>query len=456
MTESEWLPRDLAPSGPRYQALLNALERDIQSGQLSEGQRLPSRRDLAAQLGLSVGTVNKAYHEAEQRRLISAHVGQGTFVRRIRALSTVKSAGDLVNLALNVPAMGPENDILSTTFYEVTQPHELAPLLVYGPHAGVMQHRVAIAAWMSEGILQTDPTKLFICNGAQHAIDIAVRLLTRQGDHILVDELTYSGFKAVAAANRQILVSVAMDSEGTIPESLEAAHRKTGAQTFYTMPTLQSPTARTMSLARRKAIASVAEKFNLWIIEDDVYGFFYKDRPVALAALMPHRTLYITSYSKCIAPGFRLGTLSVPSKMIDEANVFLHGSAWFANSMLSEVLVRLIDDGRLEALIDERRRAACDRYRVFTSVFEEVEKLSCPPFFGWLPLPRNWSANDFVAMAQGGGILVTPAASSSVGTQDPRGVRICLGGPKDLTDLEASLRNLARLLERGRPVFSVA
>jgi len=457
MTRPGWLPRDLAPAGPRYQALLDALERDIRSGDLAEGQRLPPRRDLALQLGLSVGTVSKAYYEAEQLRLISAHVGQGTFVRRLRTSTAPKGDSDVINLALNVPAMGAENDILSSVFSDIARPNDLAPLLLYGPHAGVMQHRAIIADWMSDGILETDPSRLFICNGAQQAIDIALRLVARQGDSILVDELTYSGFKAVAAANRQSLVPVTMDHEGVVPEALEAAHRATGARVLYVMPTLQSPTARTMSVARRKAIAALSETLDLWIIEDDVYGFFYEHRPAALASLVPDRTLYITSYSKCVAPGFRLGTLSVPAKLVDDANVLLHAAAWFASSMLSEVLVRLIEDGRLDALIAERRRAALERFQIFKSVFRDAGDVPCPPFFAWLPLPRSWSANDFVAAAQTNNILVTPPASSSVASHDPAGVRICLGSPRDGAELGSALHNLAKILEASRQtVFSVA
>ncbi|TIV11523.1 MAG: GntR family transcriptional regulator, partial [Mesorhizobium sp.] len=74
-TLSGWRPRQLAAKGPRYLALVDALEQDIADGRLSDGDRLPPHRDLARELSLSVGTVSKAYQEAEQRGIVSGHVG---------------------------------------------------------------------------------------------------------------------------------------------------------------------------------------------------------------------------------------------------------------------------------------------------------------------------------------------------------------------------------------------
>ncbi|ACL59870.1 transcriptional regulator, GntR family [Methylobacterium nodulans ORS 2060] len=183
-----WLPRQLSPSGPRYLALVNALEQDVTEGRLTDGFRLPPHRELAQQLGLSVGTVSKAYQEAEQRGIVSGHVGQGTFVRRpAPGRDEASAAREPVNLALNVPADGREIEILSGLLAEVSQGRELAPLLSYHPHGGIRQHREIIAASVSGGSFIVDPARLFLCNGAQHAIDIALRLVARPGDAVLVD-----------------------------------------------------------------------------------------------------------------------------------------------------------------------------------------------------------------------------------------------------------------------------
>lgn len=448
-TFSGWRPRKLASEGPRYLALVGALEQDIADGRLSDGDRLPPHRDLARELNLSVGTVSKAYQEAEQRGIVSGHVGQGTFVRRRSASAEVASARhEALNLALNVPAQGSETQILSALFGEVARERDLAPLLGYHPHGGIRRHREIIAASLSDTAFTVETERLFLCNGAQHAIDVALRLAAKPGDSILVDAYTYSGFKAIAAASHLNLIPVKMDGEGLDPEELKQACRTSGARVLYCMPTLQSPTARTMSLARRQSIAELVEELDLTVIEDDVYGFFFTERPVPIASLAPSRTFYVTSYSKCLAPAFRLGTLTVPKAYIAQAELLLHASAWFVAPMLSETVLRLIESGKLEELLRERRVQALERYRVFLDVFPKAERLRFPAFYGWLPLPKEWSADQFAAAARARGILVTPRIASAVGETEPGAVRICLGAPKDTKELSNALQTLYDILRR--------
>ncbi|MFK0692119.1 PLP-dependent aminotransferase family protein [Mesorhizobium sp. IMUNJ 23033] len=448
-TLSGWRPRQLASEGPRYLALVDALEQDIADGRLSDGDRLPPHRELARELSLSVGTVSKAYQEAEQRGIVSGHVGQGTFVRRRSAARAETAARhEQINLALNVPAKGSETQILSALFGEVVRERDLAPLLGYHPHGGIHWHREIIAASLSDNSFTVEPARLFLCNGAQHAIDIALRLVAKPGDSILVDAFTYSGFKAIAAASHFNLVPVEMDEEGMDPEALKQACRTSGARVLYCMPTLQSPTARTMNLGRRRRIAQLAEEFDLIVIEDDVYSFFFTERPVPIASLAPDRTFFVTSYSKCVAPGFRLGTLTVPTAYIAQAELLLHASAWFVAPMLSEVLVRLIENGKLDELVCERRQQALDRYGVFLDIFPKAPKLQFPAFYAWLPLPHEWSADQLTAAARARSILVTPPIASAVGEGDPGGIRICLGAPKDSRELSTVLQILRDILGR--------
>ncbi|KUM26746.1 transcriptional regulator [Mesorhizobium loti] len=448
-TLSGWRPRLLSAEGPRYLALVNALEEDIADGVLSEGDRLPAHRDLARELGLSVGTVSKAYQEAEQRGVVSGHVGQGTFVRKragIRSESVPRH--EPTNLALNMPAEGKETKVLSAILGDVIREDDFAPLLRYHPHAGIWKHREIIAASLSDDSFNIEPSRLFLCNGAQHAIDMALRLVARPGESILVDELTYSGFKAIAAASHLTLAPVEIDDQGMIPDALKQACQDTKARVLYCMPTLHSPTARTMTPDRRRQIAELAEEFDLAVIEDDVYGFFFPERPLPLASLAPNRTFYITSYSKCIAPGFRLGTLTVPASYMAQIELLLHASAWFVAPMLGETVVRLIGSGKLDELLVERRRDALERYRLLLEVFPNVARLPSPAFYGWLPLPREWSSDQFVSAARARGILVTPPVASAVREAEPGAVRICLGAPKSPMELHSVLRVLRDILKR--------
>ncbi len=104
-----------------------------------------------------------------------------------------------------------------------------------------------------------------------------------------------------------------MDREGLRPDAFEAACRSQQSQVLYTIPTLQNPTARTMSESRRAHIANLAQQYNIWLVEDDIYAFLYDKPPTPLAGFVPERTLYIDGMSKSLAPGLRFGCLITPS-----------------------------------------------------------------------------------------------------------------------------------------------
>jgi DNA-binding transcriptional MocR family regulator len=451
-----WSPRQLSSKGARYLAVVQALEQDIGDRRLCAGDRLPPHRELAKLLNLSVGTVAKAYDEAEQRGIIDSHVGRGTFVRQENRGALVNRGGAL-DLSLNVPVAGSEAQIQSKLLQEIAHSKDFASLSEYGPHGGHSKHREIISNYISTNGMKIEPNKLFLCNGAQHAIDIALRLVVGAGEAVITEALTYSGFKAIAAANRLELSSVEIDNEGMVPGSLERVARETRAKVIYTMPTLHSPTARTMSAKRRQAIIEIAERLDLWIIEDDVYGFFNPQRPLTLCELAPHRTFYITSFSKYVAPGFRLGTLTVPTVFSSDVDLLLHASTWFVAPLLSEMAVRLIESGQMAKLTAERRAQASERYGLFQKLFVTPDRINFPCFFGWLPLPKEWPSLRFATMARNLGIIVTPPVASTVNDGEAGGVRVCLGAPKDLNSLSSALMKLRHLLEtEPAEVFSVA
>jgi DNA-binding transcriptional MocR family regulator len=130
----------------------------------------------------------------------------------------------------------------------------------------------------------------------------------------LCEAATFSGAKALAAQQGYRLHGVEMDAEGVRPQSLERAAAATGARVFYTLPTLQNPTARVMGRKRRADIVKIARAGDLWIVEDDVYAPYARHLGLSpLAAPAPERSLYLSSLSKILAPGLRAGFLAAPA-----------------------------------------------------------------------------------------------------------------------------------------------
>src|SRR5260221_4558069 len=177
-----WQPDLEQWRGPRYRAIADALTLDVREGRLSPGERLPTHRDLAWRLGVTVGTVSRAYEEAERRGLIAGEVGRGTFIRLLDPTTTASDAAergqggkaadanDLVDLSLNHPTPGTETALLAETMRQIASSNDLEPLLRYQPHSGRLLDREAGAHWVAQAGIAADPDRLVITGGRQHAL----------------------------------------------------------------------------------------------------------------------------------------------------------------------------------------------------------------------------------------------------------------------------------------------
>ncbi len=217
-------------------------------------------------------------------------------------------------------------------------------ILGYIPAKGHLRHRQAMAAWLARGGLVVDPENLVLTAGAQHAVSVAMSALLKPGDTLLMEELTYSGARALAHQQHLKIRGVAMDAEGLRPDALEAACRSTRARALYCMPRLQNPTSAVMPDRRRRQIAAIAEKHRLTVIEDDVYGFVSPEK-TPLAALIPNRTVYLTSLSKSLFPGMRLGCVAAPPELIDGIAGAVWSSMIMASPIGADLLSGWIEDG---------------------------------------------------------------------------------------------------------------
>ena len=304
-----WLPNLEGRKGPVYRAIADAIDADVESGALRAGTRLPPHRDLADHLGVTVTTVTRAYTEAARRGLTSGHVGRGTFIRGREA---EEADNGLLDLSINV--LMPDKEVASLEVHLMRR--RVLPwtqLLGYAPKRGHLRHRQAMAAWLTYLGLPADPDHVVLTAGAQHGLATTLSALVKPGDTVLVEDLTYSGFRLLSQQMHFKLKGVAMDAEGLKPEALEAACRTSHATVLYCMPRLQNPTSAVMSEKRRRQIAAVAEKCRLTVIEDDTYGFLSPER-WPLARLIPHRTVFVTSLSKSLFPGMRLGLRGCPAR----------------------------------------------------------------------------------------------------------------------------------------------
>jgi len=455
-----WAPDLRQRKGPRYLAIAEALAEDAGSGRLRPGARLPTHRDLAERLGLTVGTVTRAYAEAARRRLVSGEVGRGTFVRGpgtrfAGSLPGPSPAADgeagLIDLTANLPPSAPDDGeaaTLARTLGALSRRKDLARLLAYPPEGGAREHRAAGAEWVRRSGLAAAPERILVSSGSQHGMTAVFAALLAPGDVVLTEALTYPGMKALAGLLSLRLQGVALDENGMRPDALAAACRARPPKAIYCVPTLQNPTASIMPEERRREIAAVAREHGVLIVEDDVHGRIPDEAPPPLAAFAPERAVYLTGTSKVLAPGLRVGFILAPEPMVGAIAAAIRGTTWMAAPLMAEIAATWIADGTAEAILRRKRKEAAARQRLVGKLLGAFRGSShSPAYHAWLSLPKPWRSEAFAEAARRRGVGVTPAAAFAIGRAGvPDGVRICLGAARDRGDLERGLRVLADLL----------
>jgi DNA-binding transcriptional MocR family regulator len=281
-------------------------------------------------------------------------------------------------------------------------------------------------------------------------------VLTKPGDVVLTEALTYPGIKAAAAYTGVRLIGLPMDEAGILPDALDAACREHAPKAVYLTPTIHNPTTATMPLPRRAEVAGILRANNLLLLEDDAYGLLEpKARP--LASLIPERTYFAASLSKCIAPGLRVSFLLTP----DEEAAGLIAAALRATVQMSAFLMvalvtRWLADGSADAMIAAIRDEAAARQRLAADVLAGHAYFSHPNGHHiWLPLLRGWGRTEFASHVQRQGLAIVTAETFSVAEAQPHAIRVSLGAASSRSELVQGLQILAAALRSSAAVTRV-
>ena len=450
-------------AGPRYLALASAIAEAINSGELPSGTQLPPQRELAEELDLTVGTVGRAYSIVKKRNLVVGRIGHGTFVCDPQNDTTSSNnlpetePGTIDLARYRNPIEGLAESLISA-MTEAADNAILLPLHGYPPANGYLTHRVAGAKWINKSGLKALPENVIVCCGAQQALLVALAAFAKGGDEVLAEELTYSGLKSISAVQNLILKGVKIDAGGIIPESLDAACKKSKAKILYLQPTLHNPTTATLSEARRHEVAKISRKYDLILIEDDTIAALMPNRPAPLATLAPERTIFITSLSKSISPALRVGYLLAPPNFVERLVSTLHAITLANSQLVFEVASTMIMNGATDDVISKNFIDLKRRHETARLKLPEAKMHQNPAaFFSWLELPEHWNAHDFSQALRTAGVSVVPADNFAVGDQlPPRAVRVALTPAPNLKALETALDIVKHVLEGfPRPKMAV-
>ncbi|MGF1628516.1 MAG: PLP-dependent aminotransferase family protein [Kiloniellaceae bacterium] len=452
---TNWTPALEEASGPRYLAIADALARDITTGKLKAGTRLPTHRDLAWHLGVTVGTVSRAYAEAERRGLTSGEVGRGTFVNVPAQADQLHRWHDAPPGTIHMRSAPPmpcaEQSAIAEVIARVAAGPRAMEMMNYQPQRGLLEHRQAGAEWISRQGYAVTAEQITVSAGAHHGVLVVLAAVTRPGDHIVSDSLTYPGIRSLARLLGLRLDGLARDADGPLPDAFEEACRTHDVKAIYLCPNQHNPTGLTMLEERRLALAAIARRYGVAVAEDDTFGFLDGGEPAPIAAHLPELGFYIAGLSKTVAAGLRTGYVVAPEKALSRVGSAVHSTCWMACPLTAEIAAELIRSGVAAKVREGRKREAVVRSALAREAlagwdFDCAEGAN----FLWLRLPEPWRSSEFAAEAERRGVLVTPSDPFMVGRRESApAVRVCFGPPEDHEQLRRGLGILAEQLQDG-------
>ncbi|WP_083897066.1 PLP-dependent aminotransferase family protein [Azospirillum sp. B506] len=471
-----WQPDLTSRAKPVYLAIADALADDIAAGRLAAGQRLPPQRTLADRLGVDLTTVSRAYSEARRRGLLDARVGQGTFVspqnrpsdgqppdttppEAVRHHHEAPAAPAVIDMTMNQPPLPDSPELLDRVRRGLAQAMlRLDPqaLLRY-PEAGAgfraaEDDRAAGMRWIARRLPGLDDSRrVVVCPGTQSALLALLCMLTRPGDTVCTEALTYPGFKAIARQLGLRVVGVAMDGDGLDPDALRAAVETYAPKALYCTPTLHNPTTATLPLERRTAIAAIARDHGIPVIEDDIYGVLPQDAPPPIAALAPDITFHVVGLAKCVAPGLRITYVAAPdTRQAMRLAAAQRATILGTPPVPAAVASQWIADGTADALLAAIRSEAQARQRIARDLLPAPSLTAHPDGFHlWLSLPAPWTRGEFAAHLRSAGIAAAVSDTFLTAGPAPEALRICLGAPIGRADCRRMLETLADALDQS-------
>ncbi|MGW2031396.1 aminotransferase-like domain-containing protein [Streptomyces sp. NPDC001811] len=418
-----------------YRRIADRIAADITGGRLRPGQRLPPQRVFARRRGIAPSTAGRVYAELVRRGLVVGEVGRGTFVRATApdaqpGIALTEATGTpLVNLELNYPSVPGQAELLAPALTPLLRPDALGQALRPAPAAGTPAAREAVAALLARSGLRAGPERILFTGNARQAIAATLAALVRPGGRVGVEPLTYPLVKEIAARLGLVLVPLAADAEGPLPEAVAAAHRAAPLSALYLQPALHNPTSRTIGAGRLRELADCVHRLGTPVVEDRIWAFLDPGGTPALAALAPGLVHLVDSLSKRVAPGLTVGFAVVPEDRVEAVARAVRSGGWSASSFALEAAVRWLGDGTVDRLVAAKRQDARRRQRLAAERLAGFTVRSDPAaYFAWWELPAPWRADTFTAAARAHGIAVTPGTAFCVDpSRTPDAVRLGLG-----------------------------
>ena len=448
-----WRPYPLPLERPIYLSLVKAVEHDIRSGVLIAGEQLPTHRELAHDLAISIQTVSRAYEEMARRNLISGEVGRGSFVRATATEAQSPFIADattneVIDLSILKPIVSIRHEKeMCKALFNLSK--ELGPKMVgsFRPNTAHKEHRENSLPWLRLCGLEVPPTSVLVTDGATPALTTALITAAHRGSTLLVEEITHHTIMPLARYLGIDIIAIAMDKDGALPAEIDAACSSHQVCALYLGPNGENPWGYIMPDERRREIVDVTRRHDIYIIENGVFGPLPTSGIRPLARLAPERTFYATSFSKCVMPGLRTGYLVAPESVMPSVLNRHLVMNWIANPISAKIASSWVSTGLAEELLKWQRSALEERHHlVATYLSKACYRGTSNGLHVWVGIPAEWSEAEFVAHARLRGVAVAPSGPFIAGGR-PHGssIRVSIGSTSH-DDLRRGLEIIANLI----------
>ncbi|WP_432284970.1 PLP-dependent aminotransferase family protein [Aminobacter sp. BA135] len=351
-----------------------------------------------------------------------------------------------INMSGNLPPLVPHvfDDIYRAAIAQVLD--EGSPNSLIGAHqfCGSERDRTAgsrFAALRLPEIPSED--RVVVANGTQSILSMLLHSLVGKGGCLAIEALSYPTMRQFADIFAFRLSAIPMDSEGIEPEAFESMCRKDAPSAYYALPTLQNPTTAIMSMERRQAVAEICRRYNVAIIEDDIYSLLPRDIPPPLSSFAPELSWYILGTAKSMAAALKVAYLVAP-KAEDVPKLFWPGvraTYWMCAPINAAVASRLIEGDGATCIIDAVRTETRERQALIAACFTGADLRTMPECLHvWLHLPEERPAEKFVELVGSLGVNISPSATYAFGNRTPpNAIRFGTGTARDRATFQRGL-----------------
>jgi GntR family transcriptional regulator / MocR family aminotransferase len=479
---------DRRAANPLHKQIYDGFRTAIVRGNLRPGQRVPSSRTLAVELGISRIPVLNAYAQLLAEGYFESRKGAGTFISKSlpESLTIFRDRMPKPAVANAGPRPVARRTLLLSSYqrepwsagwgaFGVHQPaFDRFPFPIWSSlimrhcrsphlsaihnidHLGSERFREAICTYLRTArAVQCEPRQVMVVSGSQQALEISARVLLGTGSHIWMEEPGYRLARRVFQGADCHLVPVPVDEDGMIVSA--GIKRSPKARAVYVTPSHQYPLGSTMSASRRMQLLNWAQSAGAWIIEDD-YDSEYRFESAPISSLQGldrnARVIYIGTFSKVLFPSLRLGYIVIPADLVGHFVAVRSAMDIFPPYLLQEALTDFMREGhfarhirKMRLLYSQRRTALVDSIRDQLGPELEVHGAQAGMHLA-VTLPTGLSDVEIATRAASEGLWLWPLSPSYLGKSPRQGFVLGFGNtPAD--EMPRAVSQLRALLAGG-------